>query len=164
MDRRSFLAYGARGLGIAGVGLGAASCGEPPQPGLLVYTSMAVDIVNDVLKPACAARCPDLSVTYFASGSEALIRRIETERQAGGIQADVLMLADPSYYMTLKMRGDLAKYESPEARTMPTVLKDPDGYFAATRIIDMVLVHNTSVLTGEQAPQNWPDLADARLA
>lgn len=160
MSRRSVLKCG---IGLATLAAGSGACTLAPTSGgkLLVYTSIAVDIANQITS-AFTTKFPEVQVEKFQIGSEALIRRIETERRSGGIQADVIMIADPSYYMVLKMRGDLAKHESPEAKAVPLALRDPDGYYAAVRVINMGLVYNTKLLSQDEAPQNWRDLVDGK--
>jgi iron(III) transport system substrate-binding protein len=162
MNRRSLMR---RGIGLTTLGAGSAACMWAPKSGgkLLVYTSIAVDIANQITN-AFTAKFPDIQVDKFQIGSEALIRRIETERRSGGIQADVIMIADPSYYMVMKMRGDLAKHDSPEGQAVPHALRDPDGYYAAVRIINMGLVYNTKLLERQDAPKNWGDLSESRWA
>ena len=158
MNRRGALALS----GACGITAGCRpSLGEDDH--LLVYTSIAVDIANQIVG-VFSSRFPELPVRLFQSGSEALIRRIENEREAGGMRADVLMLADPSYYMTLKMQGDLAKYESEQAQAVPNALKDPDGYYAAVRVISMLLVHNTGMVPAAEAPRNWDELHHPKWA
>jgi iron(III) transport system substrate-binding protein len=157
--RRRALLGGGGGL-VWGAGAGPfLGCrpGSGRAGGLLVYTSIAVDVANQILE-AFGARFPQFPATLYQLGSEAMIRRIENECEAGGIRADVIMLADPSYYMLLKMQGDLLRYVSPEAKAVPLSLRDPDGYYTAVRVINMGLARNTGRGGPEQAPANRTDI------
>jgi iron(III) transport system substrate-binding protein len=46
-----------------------------------------------------------LKVTWFQGGTEKVKTKIAGEVKAKKIGADVLMVADPSYYLTLKKQG-----------------------------------------------------------
>lgn len=69
---------------------------------VMVYTSMYPDIVNSMCKPKVQKAFPDLKVSWFQGGTEKIKTKIAGEVKANKISDDVLMVADPSYYIYLK--------------------------------------------------------------
>lgn len=128
---------------------------------LLVYTSIYPDIIES-LEPVLSAEFPELEVEFFQAGSEKVIAKLAAEIEAGGIRADVLMIADPAYYTTLKDQDLLTKYVSPNAADVPDSIKDEDGFFTAVRISNMIIGYNTASVTAASAPKTWTALAEAR--
>ncbi len=54
------------------------------------------------IKPSVARALPGVEVDWFQAGTEKLVAKIASEMEAGKVGADVLMVADPSYYIFLK--------------------------------------------------------------
>lgn len=134
---------------------------QPPKLSgkLMLYTSIQPDAIRE-LEPAMKAALPGVDFEIFQAGTEKLIAKIAAEAEAGKVQADVLMVADPAYYLTLKERGMLLPYK-PEA---PNVLgeRDPDGYFTSVRIINVGLGYNTQIVSAEEAPKKFSDMTDPK--
>ena len=82
-----------------------------PSGTLMIYTSIYPDIV-ELVKPAIAKKFPDLKVNWFQAGSEQVMAKLAGEIEAKKVQADVLLVADPAYYLTLKDNGLLMLYFS----------------------------------------------------
>ena len=72
---------------------------------LMVYTSIYPDIIDNMCKPNVAKAFPDMKVNWFQGGTEKVITKITGEIKAKKIAADVLMVADPSYYLKLNEQG-----------------------------------------------------------
>ncbi len=124
---------------------------------IMLYTSMPTDIVSS-LETAFEAKYPNIDLQFVRSGTGKIKTRIATEAEAGQIEADLIWVADFSYYEDLKEKGYLLKYESPEAKVIPGALKDPEGYYYGARIISEVIAYNTNLVT--TPPQSWKDLLD----
>ena len=62
---------------------------------LMIYTSIYPDIIEGV-KPAIKKAFPDLEVQWFQAGTEKVITKLTGEIEAKKVQADLLMVADPS--------------------------------------------------------------------
>ena len=62
---------------------------------------------------------PGIDLKVFRSGTGKLAAKIATEREAGGVKADVVWVADFAYYETLKEQKLLLKYNSPAGRALP---------------------------------------------
>lgn len=127
---------------------------------VMIYTSIYPDIV-DLVKPAIKKAIPELEVNWFQGGTEKIIAKMAGEIQAKKIAADALMVADPSYYLTLKDQNLLLNHISPNAKDV-IMEKDKDGAWTPVRISNMVIAYNTSKLSAEEAPKSWQDLLDPK--
>ena len=56
---------------------------------------------------------PNITVEIYRAGSTEAAAKLAAEREAGGIRADLLSLADAPVYYDLKKRGELLAYVSP---------------------------------------------------
>ena len=91
-----------------------------PKGDVMVYTSIYPDIIDKMCKPNVAKAFPDMKVTWFQGGTEKVITKITGEIKANKIGTDVLMVADPSYYLTLQDQGLLLDYVSPNLKDVIT--------------------------------------------
>ena len=131
-----------------------------PSGNLMIYTSIYPDIV-ELVKPAIAKKFPDLKVSWFQAGSEQVMAKLAGEIEAKKVQADVLLVADPAYYLTLKDKGLLMKYDSPMRKEI-TGNKDTEGYWTGVRINAIVMAYNTKKVKPEEAPKTWMELTDPK--
>lgn len=102
---------------------------------------------------------PDVEVKIFRSGTEEVIGKLLAEKQAGSVQADVLLVADNVTFESLKEQELLASYESPEYSNLPAEFVDADFMYAGTKIMATVLAVNTNDVT--DLPTSWNVLTDA---
>lgn len=128
---------------------------------IMLYTSVPTEIMT-AIEGAFTAANPDIELQVFRSGTGTIQTKLTAEAQAGSIQADVLWVAEFSYYETLKKQGLLAKIEPEQAKALPSNFKDADGYYYAGRLINMVIAYNTKLLTKETAPQSWKEASDKK--
>ena len=153
---------------LAGCGGGDKKAAAPaagakgPKGDVMVYTSIYPDIIDKMCKPNVAKAFPDLKVTWFQGGTEKVKTKIAGEVKAKKIGADVLMVADPSYYLTLKKQGLLMDYVAPNQKDV-VADKDTAGSWTAVRISNMIIAYNTTKLKPEEAPKSWKDLLDPRF-
>ena len=127
---------------------------------LMIYTSIYPDIIEGV-KPAIKKAFPDLDVQWFQAGTEKVITKLTGEIEAKKVQADVLLVADPAYYLTLKDKGLLMKYDSPMRKDI-TGNKDTEGFWTGVRINAIVMAYNTKKVKPEEAPKTWQELLDPK--
>jgi len=139
----------------------AADAKSGPSGEAMVYTSIYPDIIDKMCKPNVAKAFPDLKVTWFQGGTEKVKTKIAGEIKAKKIGADVLMVADPSYYLTLKKQGLLLDYVSPNQKDVVTD-KDEKGAWTAVRISNMIIAYNSDKTKAEDAPKSWQDLLDPK--
>ncbi len=130
-----------------------------PSGTLNLYTSMQVDVVEDILAAFEAAH-PGVTVDMLYSGSVELEQRVYAEQEAGAIRADVIWAANPAFFLKLKEQGLLQAYESPEAAAVPDSLKDADHMFVAGRVFNMGIGYNTALISEDEAPKSWAELLE----
>jgi iron(III) transport system substrate-binding protein len=102
-----------------------------------------------------------IQLTVVRGRTADIEERIAGEIEAGGIQADLIWLAEPSPYEAYKDMGLLAPYTPPADAPIPPSYVDPDGFYVAGRIISMVIAWNTSLWP--EGIADWPDLDDVGL-
>jgi iron(III) transport system substrate-binding protein len=126
---------------------------------VLLYTSVPQELATQ-FADAFMKKRPDIRVEIYRAGSTEVGAKIAAEREVGGIRADLLWLADAPIYYDLRKRGELYGYISPEAKAIPTDLKDPNGLFTAGRLINMIIAVNTQVVALKDAPKSWKDFPE----
>ena len=77
-------------------------------------------------------------------------------------QADVFWSNEPVRTLILKKRGRLAPYRPANADGIPTVFKDPEGYWTGFSARSRVIVYNTRLVQPEEAPKSVLDLTDPK--
>ena len=129
---------------------------------VMLYSSMK-DSQLSALKEAFTNKYPDVQMDYYTAGTGKVMTKMAAEQQAGKICADIIWVGEPTNYITFKEQGELLAYESPEAATIPSALKDIDNYYCAARIVTLGLVYNTNNVKGEDIPKDWTDLLNPRF-
>ena len=128
---------------------------------IMVYTSIYPDIIDNMCKPNVAKAFPEMKVNWFQGGTEKVVTKITGEIKAKKIGADVLMVADPSYYLKLEDQKLLLPYKSKEEKNLIND-KAADGAWYAVRVCNMIIAYNADKLKAEDAPKNWTDLTDPK--
>lgn len=161
---------GAGRLGIRGaaavlaavvlVGLaGAAPSRAAPGSSITLYTSESEDDVN-LLAGDFMRRTPGVAVRIFRAGTGPVEAKIEAERTAGRIQADVLWFADLGYLRGLARAGQLLPFAPPAAKGVPREFHYDGNQMHEVRLIFNVIGINT--LAVHFRPTSWWDLAQPR--
>ena len=135
--------------------------GNKVKGDVMVYTSIYPDIIDNMCKPNIAKAFPDMNLTWFQGGTENVITKITGEIKADKVAADLLMVADPSYYLKLQSDKRLLNYVSPNMKDVVSA-KDKDGAWTAVRISNMIIAYNSDKLKPEDAPKTWKDLTDPK--
>ncbi len=123
---------------------------------IILYSSMKETQLK-ALNKGFTNKYPEINMNYYSAGTGEIIDKILNEDRIGDIKADIMWIGDPTYYYILKERGILLPYESEEALTIPSALKDKDNYFCAARIVTLGLIYNTE-LVSNNIPNSWNDL------
>ncbi len=160
-------------VAACGDGGGAPGASDMPSGEVVLYTSMPGSIVER-LELIFEGVFPDLEGrVWVAPGAEAaggmtlevvrdstgpLVDRILEEHAAGGLAADVIWVADPAAMLRLKNAGVLTPYGAPPGTPIPAHYVDPDGYFVAARVINMVIAWNTALIPAGLS--DWSDLLE----
>lgn len=124
---------------------------------LSFYTSQPDEDAARLVK-AFNKKYPNVQVDTFRSGTEEVISKIQTEKQAGKVQADVLLLADSVTFEGLKKQGLLLSYKSPETAQISNEFVDADGMYTGTKVMATVLAVNTQKV--KSLPTSWKVLTD----
>ncbi len=120
------------------------------------YSSTPIDQANKIV--AIFEQKYGVTVELFrASGSE-LLRRFNTELDAGQVAADVLTTSDPEAMGDFGERGIFTKFVPEGSANIPDYLKDPDGMYVAQRLNIVAFYTNTKILPVDKAPKAWSDL------
>lgn len=145
------------------VSAGSAFAAEPVKGKVMIYSSIYLHIIEQ-LKPVLKKTFPDVDVQWFYGGSEKVIAKLVAEFEQGSSMADLIMIADPAYYLTLKRDGRLLQYKSPNAKQVLPAWLDKDGYFSGVRINVIGIAYNKNVVAAKDIPKTWWDLADPKWA
>ncbi len=130
---------------------------EPSGSGTVaVYTSVPQTLI-DQFKGEFEKKYPDIKINVYQGMTNDILAKLKAEKDAGAIGADVVWVADTASAELLKSQKYLAQYASPEGNNIPASIKDKDGYYYGSRVINMVLAYNT---TNTKPPKSWNDLLD----
>jgi iron(III) transport system substrate-binding protein len=145
-----------------GAALGAGCTKSSDKPQLWVYTSLYNHVVQD-FKDRLAAKLPGVQINWYQAGSENVAAKLNAEFLAGKPQADLVLTSDLFWYEDLKARGALLAYDSPGAAKVAAQFKDPEHFWATSRVPVMVVAYNTDAFTDAEAPKSFADLTAPRF-
>ncbi len=128
---------------------------------LLIYTSVPIEIMTQIEKAFEAAN-PNIDLEIYRSGTGKVVAKLAAEMEAGKVQADLIWVADYSYFEQLKAMDMLQPYESPMAKDIPSMFVDKDHCYYAGRVMSMVIAYNTAFVSPDEAPKSWLDLLDPK--
>ena len=126
---------------------------------LTVYTSVPQNMA-DTFQNAFTEKYPDIEMNVYRASSGEILTKMKTEKEAGQAGCDVVWVADFASADSLKELDLLEKYDSQEGKNIADNLKDPEGYYYGSRVINMVLAYNTGI----EAPTSWNDLLSDKLS
>lgn len=143
-------------MGLAGCsGTGLETSKNENTGSLVLYTSQpeadAQKLVDGFHK-----QHPEVKVDVFRSGTEEVISKVLAEKQAGAVQADVLLVADSVTFENLKQKDLLEAYESPELQGIPATFIDKDHMYTGTKVITTGIMYNTT--RTKEIPTSFADL------
>lgn len=138
----------------------AKSPGADAKGKIMIYTSIYPDII-ELIKPELKKAFPNVEVEWFQAGTEKVMAKVAGEIEAKKIQADMLMVADPSYYLYLKEQKLLLPYDAPNRKDI-VLNKDTEGYWTGVRISNMIIAYNTTKVKEADAPKSFKDLLDPK--
>lgn len=136
---------------------------EAEGPGGLItlYTSVPQGIA-DRIQADFMERYPEIELEIYRAGTGSVIAKIATEMEAGEILADLIWVAEPSTYENFKDQGILLQFTPAEADRLAPGMADPEGYYYAGRLINMIIGYNTNLVSSP--PRSWSDLLSSRYA
>jgi len=157
MKKGMFL-LGAVGVLVVG-GLGCSGSDTSQQSQVVVYVSEDQVFSEPILKDFEKDTGIRIKAVYDTeeTKSTGAMNRLIAEKD--NPQADVYWANEPIRAEVLKQKGISASYESPNAKDIPAVFKDPEGFWTGFSARARVLVVNNNV---EEKPRTILDYTDSR--
>ena len=100
---------------------------------------------------------------FVQMGCGPLRQRVWTEMESGGIQADVFWGSDPLVYIALDERGALDEYRSAGEAALKDMYQTDDNFTLVGERYG-VIIYNKDLLSGNDVPRAFSDLADAKYS
>lgn len=120
--------------------------GEEVSGSLTVYTSQPEADIQALVE-AYNNKYPNVKVEIFRSGTEEVISKVQAEKEADSVLADVLLVSDAATFESLKEQQLLLSYESPELDGIDSGYYDADHTYTGTKIISTGIIVNTDVIS-----------------
>ena len=137
--------------------LGLNAC-QKNKPEVIVYTSVDQVFSEPILKDFEKESGIKVKAVYDTeeTKSTGVLNRLIAEKNHP--QADVFWSGDPIRTVVLKQKGLTRAYFSPEAKTIPKIFKDPEGYWIGFSARARVLIYNKKMFKNSPVPQSIFDL------
>lgn len=134
------------------------------EGGLTWYSGILDQPICDRVGQAFSARYPGLRVNAVKTTSQVAFQRVTQDLKAGAVQSEVLTTTDASHATFLAGRGELTRYLPENAAGLVPTLREfgAGGDYQVSWVGLVALLYNTSKVKAEDAPKDWPDLADPR--
>lgn len=108
----------------------------------------------------------DVDIQLMRLGGTDAATRFDTETSANAPSADLLVLADPTYIGDIVDKGMAVDMEDTGLYTLleetPEHLKAPEIGSAVVQIVNSGIAYNTDLVSPEDVPKSWEDLASDR--
>jgi iron(III) transport system substrate-binding protein len=131
------------------------------KEGRLVYwTTMTLSQSKQVVD-AFEKIYPFIKVELFRTGGGPMLNKILTEARANRYAWDVVT-GRGELVLPLMKRKFLASYRSPEAKKIPSDLKDKKGYWTGYYVNPYALGYNTGLVKKGDVPKTYQDLLDPK--
>jgi iron(III) transport system substrate-binding protein len=126
------------------------------------YTSVDLPMAERIAK-TFEAKFAGIEVRVQRTGAERLFQRLGQEYASGIRTVDVANSSDAAHFIVWKRNGWLAPYVPEDvAKHYAAANKDPDGEYAAFRLMLSVIGYNTNLVKREDAPKSHADLLDPK--
>lgn len=127
---------------------------EAQEGKLVLYTSQPNTDAQQTID-AFKAKFPKVDMTFVRDGTPRVMAKLRAEIEAGGAQADVLLIADSVTMEGLKKEGRLLRHEAADMSAYPAGIHDTGKHWFSTKLITTGIVYNTKA---PQKPAGWSDL------
>jgi iron(III) transport system substrate-binding protein len=134
--------------------------GAKKEGRVMVYGASSLTEAVPIIKKF-EQKYPFVKVDYQQALGETNANRIMTEAKAGRYQADVYT-GKLRAVLTLKEKGLLARYKSPESKFFREGYLDPEGYRAAIYLSIFVIAYNSNLVKPQDVPKKYEDLLDPK--
>ena len=123
---------------------------------LVVYTGVERTAAQ-ALANAFQKKYPFIVAEPVRASSSKIATRLDAEIEADRVQGDVFEFSLLYLTTSLRKRGEILKYDSPEYAHYPASYADP-GYWAATGVSSIIMLLNTRKVDEPNVPKSWWDL------
>lgn len=134
---------------------------EPASGTITLYTSepegKVAEMVADFNK-----LYPDVTVDVFRSGSGEVIAKIQAEKEAGEIQADLIWFADIDFFDKLADEDLFLVYRPAGSDVVDEMFHYNGDRYQEVRFIFNIIAYNTTLV--KTPPTSWKDLLDPQYA
>lgn len=169
--RRKVLKAGAT---VAAASAFSFNIGKPAKAALgkvVFYSTMPTRYASpmtDAFHQSNTAQEYGIELEMFYVNGYALYERAVAEYTAGRVGHDLIMLTDPSLFISLKKDNRLMDYVSPELEAYPADHRDPDGLWCNGRMVMTIYGYNTRLVPDGPSMAGWadflhPDYADGKI-
>ncbi|MEP6558002.1 MAG: extracellular solute-binding protein [Burkholderiales bacterium] len=132
---------------------------------LTVYTTHYSSEEAANLCAAFEQKYAGIKCNFVRTTAQVAYQRLRQDIKANNPVASIYSSTDVSHYPALKAEGLLLKYKPHNLVDMVDSLKtynDPDGNYYVTAAALMLITYNSSLVSKQDAPKNWPDLLDPK--
>jgi iron(III) transport system substrate-binding protein len=127
---------------------------QAPEGKLVLYTSQPNTDAQQTID-AFKLKHPKVEMSFVRDGTPRIMAKLRTELEAGGAQADVLLIADAVTMEGLKKEGRLLAHDTADVSAYPAGLHDSTKTWFSTKLITTGIVYNTKA---PFKPAAWADL------
>lgn len=127
---------------------------------VILYSPHGKEILTE-FKTEFEKAYPGTTVEYLYISSQQCLERIRNEKL--NPMADLWWGAGHPTFMNAAEEGLLKSYRPSWAGKVDPKQRDPEDLWYATFLSPEIIFYNRDLLTPDQAPKDWKDLADARF-
>jgi iron(III) transport system substrate-binding protein len=123
---------------------------------LVIYTGIERAAAQALIN-AFTKKYPFIAAEPVRASSSKIATRLDAEIAADRVQGDLFEFSLLYLTTSLRQRGEILKYDSPEYPRYPAAYADP-GYWAATGVSSIIILLNTRKVDERNLPKSWWDL------
>ena len=134
--------------------------GARKEAQVTVYSSMIVDQALRPLIDAFQAKYPFVRAQYVRDDPPQQLQKVMAELRAGRMVADVV--ESTGLEVPIRAADIDQPFWSPQIEAYDPSLRDPDNYWAPTRISYLGACYNTNLVKPDEAPKSFADYLDPK--
>ena len=123
---------------------------------LMIYTSMKESLIGGIVE-GFKAKNPGIDVDWQSAGAGKIMAKLEAERQAGHLMADIIWTSEVPDFYQMKAEGLLEQYQPAGFDELLNPFDDYDGSFTAARLGTLGIVININKV--QTPPAGWETIA-----
>ena len=127
---------------------------------VVMYSAMIENQALRPLKEAFKLKYPFIDVEFWRADTRDLINKTLAEVRARNVNVDVVEGGGVS--QALLRANVLAPFALPEAQRLAPSMRDPRGYWVATRVSYFGMAYNTKMIPADEVPKTYADLLDPK--